>query len=143
MLGQILGAAVPLIGSLFSKKSAKSPDPVEPLDLQELARAMMVNTSSPWGGVNYSQDPSGQWSGEYKFSDEVQPIFDRGVERSLNPDQAYQMPPQLTQLNEALMNQSLKGNPKLPDRPAERPRGTMAEQYDQLMAAMQSAPKNY
>ena len=135
MWGALIGAAAPLIGSLFDKDDRKKPDKVPTLDLQELARAMMVNTSSPYGGMTYTQGDDGQWTGEYQFSDEVQPLFDRSIERGMTPDQAYQAPEELGALKQALMSQRLEGPvrrepPERRQRPQlYRPRSTFPLKY--------------
>jgi len=117
----IIAGGASLLGSWLSNKdSAKSPSAPPPLDLDELARLMMTNTKSPWGGMTYTEGDDGQWQGEYKFSDEIQPIFDRQVQRSLTPDQAYQMPEQLRSLQTALMEQRLN-QPERRATPERRP----------------------
>lgn len=131
MWGQILGAvAGPLLGAFLDKDSAKSPSAPPPIDLEELARMMMLDTSSPWGGTSYEQGPDGRWSANYGFSDQVQPSFDRLAERGANSAQAYQMPGQLRQLQQALMNQRVGQMGMTPDagygptpRPERRPTG--------------------
>ena len=117
--------AAPLLGGLLDKDSAKSPSAPPPINLDELARMMFTNTKSPFGGMTYTEGDDGQWTGEYKFSDEVQPVFDRRVERSLNPDQAYQMPPEMQQLQSALMQRRLAGNTPARAMPERRPANVM------------------
>jgi hypothetical protein len=112
------------VGLVLDRDSASTPDPVEQIDLEELARLMTMNTRSPWGGMTYSQDDDGRYTAEYSLG-QTQPIFDNAVQRALNPDQAYQMPAPLRALHEALMQQRLGnagGAPRATSpRPARRP----------------------
>lgn len=94
------------IGLVAGKDDASRPSEVEPLDLEALARLMTINTRSPWGGMTYTQGPDGRYTAEYELG-ETQPIFDNAIQRSLSPDQAYQMPGQLSELHQALMQQRL------------------------------------
>ena len=126
------------IGSLLDKKSAKSPDMPEAPTLEEITRLMFVNQQSPFGSTQYTEGPGGQWNREHQFSDAVQPIFDRGVDRAVNPDLAYQMPPQLQQLHQALMNQRLEQGGQA----QRRPRPDIPERPD-LMRPQSSIPLEY
>lgn len=95
------------IGLIQDRDSASPPDPIQQIDMEKLSRLMQMNTRSPWGGITYSEGPDGRVTAEYALTEQQQPIFDNQINRAMNPDQAYQMPPQLQALQEALMNQRL------------------------------------
>ena len=119
----IIGAA----GALADRGSAKSPKVPDPLDYQQIINLMMQDSTSPWGSSSYSEGPDGRFTRSYELSPEVQPIFDRGVSRSLNPDQSYQLPPQLRQLQQALMNSRLQGMGVTPDTNYQPPGGGQSQ----------------
>lgn len=89
-------------------KSAKSPDVPEALDYRQILNLIMQNSNSPFGSTTYEEGPNGRITRNMQFSPQVQPAFDRLAYRAANPDQAYQLPPQLQQLQQALMNQRLQ-----------------------------------
>ena len=104
-----IGPVIGLVGSALDYKNADSPDAPEQLSYDEIINLMMQNSQSPWGNTTWTEGADGRFSSAYEFNPDQQAVWDRGIQRSLNPDQAYQMPGQLQQLQQALMNSRLGG----------------------------------
>ena len=99
--------AIGAYGLYKSKDKRKYPDMPDPIDPELLKAMMFQNSVSPWGNQTWSEGPDGQMTSTYSFTPEQEMLYERGLNRSMQPDQAYQMPGELSQLQKALMDKRL------------------------------------